>query len=119
MDNKDFRYDIENCCSSEMRNEGLVNVSTVDDCHKLIAHLCVQIIDLTHENKILKKALKLACREADDLLIKHEGWRFGLASENNFDKYFELEQKGLEIQGHCDYFKQQAEKEINNGNSKS
>lgn len=74
----------------------------------------MQIRKLTHENKLLAKALELACREADNLLIKHEGWRFGLASENNFDKYDELEQKGLEIQGHCDYFKQQAEEEINN-----
>lgn len=88
-----------------------------EDCaNELFEAECGINSQLIEENEILEKALKLACQEADNLLIKHEGWRFGLASENNFDKYFELEKKGLEIQGHCDYFKQQAGKEMNNGN---
>lgn len=59
MENKEFGYDIENCCSSEIRNDGFTNVSTIDDCLKIIAQMCVQITDLKHENKLLSKALEL------------------------------------------------------------
>ena len=82
-----------------------------DKVIELYLQKCFESDYLKEQLAITEKALELACEEADDLLIKSEGWIFGLCREGSFDKYSELEKKGFEIQGQCNYFKEKA-KEI-------
>lgn len=107
MENKEVGYDIENCCSSEIRNDGFTNVSTIDDCLKIISQMCVQITDLKHENKLLSKALELAV--ADKCKFENEWLSMIVGMPNGKLLVPKKEQWYLE----------QAQKEMRDGNTKS